>query len=219
MTTPDGAETQGRLPRPIIAAFPKTGRRIEHAYTELEIAAHGTSQQRNALGDLRTLARPWDPATCVDPHLRTEVWRWLDAVVAWLNHEYVWNPETMIPACWPRHPHLLHEVAVLADLRRRAGVALTADALEEWHRYALPAFHERLRRRLGASCQGAGHESWPALGRYTRSSGGDARRGRLSALLSDVDAQDSAFGIRPAIDDPCSLPDRVGLRVVEDRWS
>ena len=63
---------------------------------------------------------------------------WLDDVVIWLNHEYVWDVVAMIPACWPKHPHLVHEIAVLADLRRRAGHALTGDALEEWHRYALP---------------------------------------------------------------------------------
>jgi hypothetical protein len=45
-----------------------------------------------------------------------------------------------IPACWPQHPHLVHEIVVLADQRRRAGHALTSDASKEWHRYSLPAF-------------------------------------------------------------------------------
>ena len=47
------------------------------------------------------------------------------------------------PACWPEHPHLVHDLAVLADQRRRAGPAITSDALEDWHRYALPAFLDR----------------------------------------------------------------------------
>jgi hypothetical protein len=45
--------------------------------------------------------------------------------------EYVWEVADAIPACWPQHPHLVHEIAVLADQRRRAGHAFTSDALEE----------------------------------------------------------------------------------------
>ena len=69
-------------------------------------------------------------------------------VVDWLISEYVWEAADTIPACWPQHPHLVHEIAVLADQRRRAGHALTSDALEEWHRYSLPAFTERVKSRL-----------------------------------------------------------------------
>jgi hypothetical protein len=67
----------------------------------------------------------------------------------------------MIPVCWPQHPHLVHEIAVLADQRRRAGHALTSDALEEWHRYNLPAFTERMKSRLRNHCED-GHQPWPA---------------------------------------------------------
>ena len=151
----------------MISAFPRAGRRVEHAYAELDLAAGGgTQQQRSALGDPRLLARPWDPATCVDPPLRGEIWQWLEQVVTWLNQEYVWDADAMIPSCWPRHPHLVHELAVIADLRRRAGLALTADALEEWHRYALPAFTDRMRQRLRKHCLDGGHQAWPGLGRY-----------------------------------------------------
>ena len=95
--------------------------------------------------------------TCPDPgtrpaaptrRLRAELWHWLDNVVTWLNHEYVWDPAAgIIPPCWPQHPHLVHEIAVLADQRRRAGLDLTSSSLEEWHRYCLPAFLERLKAR------------------------------------------------------------------------
>ena len=61
----------------------------------------------------------------------------------------------MIPACWPQHPHLVHEIAVLADQRRRAGHALTSDALEEWHRHNLPAFTERMKSRCGTTAKTA----------------------------------------------------------------
>jgi hypothetical protein len=58
----------------------------------------------------------------------------------------------------------VHEIAVLADQRRRAGHAFTSDALEEWDRYSLPA--ERMKSRLRNNCED-GHQAWPAKGRHT----------------------------------------------------
>jgi hypothetical protein len=94
--------------------------------------------------------------------------------VTWLNHEYVWDVADVIPPCWPQHPHLVHEIAVLADQRRRAGQALTSEALEDWHRYRLPSFTERMRTRLRYHGQ-ENHQSWPAKGRYTRHIGEASR--------------------------------------------
>ena len=79
----------------------------------------------------------------------------MDAVVDWLITEYVWEATDTIPACWPQHPHLVHEIAVLADQRYRAGHAFTSDALEEWHRYSLPAFTERMKGGCGTSARTA----------------------------------------------------------------
>ena len=42
----------------------------------------------------------------------------------------------------------MHEIALLADQRSRAGHAFTRGALEEWHGYILPAFTERMKSRL-----------------------------------------------------------------------
>ena len=173
-------------PRAIIAWFPSPGRRVEQSYRELDIALYGSNEEKKSLGSPRALARPWDPPTCVDPDLRAELWQWLDAVVMWLNHEYVWDVSTMIPACWPRHPHLVHEVAVLADLRRRAGQALTGDALEEWHRYALPAFIERMRQRMKAHCEDKDHQPWPAQGRHTRHAGPGSVEERVTTFGRDT---------------------------------
>lgn len=187
MTDRSPAPSAATAPRELIAAFPRAGRRVEHAYTELDLAAgSGTRQQQSALGDVRLLARPWDPASCIDPHLREEIWQWLEQVVTWLNHEYVWDPDAMVPSCWPSHAHLVHEIAVLADLRRRAGLALTADTLEEWHRYALPAFIDRMRARLRQQCQDGGHQPWPARGRHTRHRDDTPRRDRAAAYGADV---------------------------------
>lgn len=194
----------------MVEPFPRPGRKIEHAYTELALAAAGTLRQQEALGDPRLLARPWDPASCVDPDLRAELWGWLDRVVIWLNREYTWDPEAMIPACWPRHPHIVHELAVLADLRRRAGLALTADALEEWHRYSLPSFAEGVRQRMRQSCQDGGHQPWPAQGRHARHLADEATRARARTFAGDVDA--AAVGASPILDRAASLQPEHGSR-------
>jgi hypothetical protein len=109
----------------------------------------------------------------------------LDAVVAWLITEYVWEATDTIPACWPQHPQLVHEIAVLADQRRRAGHAFTSDALDEWHRYNLPAFIERMKTRLRSQCED-GHQAWPAKGRYTRYTAEINRRTREEHHAGDL---------------------------------
>lgn len=179
----DDACREGRFE--VVQGFPRPGRLVEHAYWELHIAASGTPEQVRALGDLRRLPRPWDPSTCSHPDLRLEVWLWLDAVVTWINHEYTWDPSGLIPECWVEHPHLVHDLAVLADQRRRAGMANTSDALEDWHRYALPAFSDRLRERVKSHCD-SGHQPWPSAGRHVRHSSDVHRRRRVAAFRRDA---------------------------------
>lgn len=174
--------------RAVVERFPTPGRRVEQAYRELDTAQYGSAEEKKALGSPRNLARPWDPPTCTDPDLRAELWAWLDAVVIWLNHEYVWDVTGMIPHCWPKHPHLAHEIAVLADLRRRAGQAFNSDALEEWHRYSLPAFTDRMRQRTKAHCEDTTHQPWPAQGRHARHTDHDATQRRTQAFQRDIDA-------------------------------
>lgn len=149
----------------LVWAFPQPGQAVQVAYQQLTIATHGTEEEQRAVGDPGTLARPWLPETCTSGLLREQLWEWLDQVVAWVNHEYGWDPETMIPRCWPDHSHLVHEIAVLADLRRRAAIATTAQGLEDWHRYTLPMFLDRMRTRIGQACT-EGHDRWPGRGRY-----------------------------------------------------
>ena len=157
MSTNPAADPAGQA---MVRAFPEGGALIRLAYRELHIAANGTKEQVTALGDPRLLPRPWDPPTCRTAELRQQVWAWLEDVASWLNTEYVWDVAAVIPGCWPRHPHLVHELAVLADQRRRAGTALSSDALEEWHRYALPGFVDRMRTRTRDHCE-EGHQGWP----------------------------------------------------------
>jgi hypothetical protein len=75
----------------------------------------------------------------------------------------------------------------MADQRRRAGHALTSDALEEWHRYNLPAFTERMKSRLRNHCED-GHQTWPAKGRYTRHTAEISRPTREDRYAADIGA-------------------------------
>jgi len=187
---------------PLVQPFPEPGPLVRLAYRELSIAATGTTEQIHALGDTRLLPRPWDPPTCRNPPLREQLWAWLDAVVTWLNTEYVWDVAGMIPACWPLHPHLIHDIAVLTDQRRSAGTALSSDAMEEWHRYALPAFNDRMRTRLANHCED-GHQPWPAKGRHTRHTNGSRDR-RADAFTGDTRSLVTTF-------QPKAIPPRLGI--------
>ena len=170
---------------PLAQPFPRPGRLVEYAYRELSIAANGTPEQIEALGDTRGLPRPWDPPSCTHPDLRLELWVWLDDVVTWINHEYAWDTDGFIPSCWPEHPHLVHDLAVLADQRRRAGLAHTSDALEDWHRFALPTFLERMTVRLKSHCEN-GHQPWPSTSRHARHTSDPHRRKRAATYTSDT---------------------------------
>lgn len=175
-----------RTPRPLVLPFPAPGESVRHAYRELHIALNGTDEQKQALGNLSQLPRPWDPATCLAPGLRHGLWRWLEDVVIWLNQEYTWDVAGVIPTCWPAHPHLVHEIAMIADQRRRAGLAMTSDAMEEWHRYCLPAFVDRQRGRLKTHCD-TGHAEWPGRPRHNEHTSPSHLEQREDLYALDVD--------------------------------
>lgn len=144
--------------------FPQPGRLVDRAYRVLDKAENGTPDEKRALKLGGALERPWDPPSC-PPALRGQVWAWLDEVAGWVNHEYSWGVDRLIPPCWPAHPHIAHELAVLADLRRTAGRDTTSALLEYWHRDVLPMFLERMHLRLAGSCA-AGHQDWTAAARH-----------------------------------------------------
>ena len=173
--------------QPVTRRFPEPNTpELARAYSDLHLAATGSNQDKNRLGDPALLPRPWDPPTCTKESLRRELWRWLDAFVDWFNHEYTWDLDAgMIPPCWPQHPHLVHEIAVLADQRRRAGKDLTSSSMEEWHRYCVPAFYDRLKARTG-KCGGSDHQTWPAQMRYDRDLDAAHRRERDNRFADDV---------------------------------
>ncbi len=94
----------------------------------------------------------------------------------------------MIPPCWPHHPHLVNELAVLADQRRRAALDLTSSSLEEWHRYCLPNFYSRLQARMRTGCDEK-HTPWPAQPRHDRHRRQTGQR--LDAFNNDLTALDT----------------------------
>ena len=170
----------------LAAPFPQITDLMKQAYLDLRRveSAKDPGEVRD-LGPLDQLPRPWDITTCTSAALRTEVWAWLDAVVGWINTQHVWDVTHLIPACWPLHPHLVHDIGVIADQRRRAGLAYTSDALEEWHRYCLPAFFERMRVRSRDFCED-GHRAAPGLARTKRYAA--AHHERDQQYTADVEA-------------------------------
>lgn len=194
MSTPDaGPATDDHL---LIWLFPTPTPGVSHAYRELDTAANGTPAEIAALGDIAELPRPWLPATCTVPALRIDLWKWLDRVVAWINHEYVFDPTGIIPPCWPQHPHLIHELAVLADQRHRISSALTSDAIEDWHRNTLPSFLDRMHSRLQSHCERQ-HTPWPARSRYVSHTSDSELRKRTSAYAGDVRSLNDHAGDAP----------------------
>jgi len=168
---------------------PPDGAELKKAYRNLYLSANGTEADKKRIGNPANLPRPWDPPSCTNPALRRELWTWLEDFVIWFNHEYVWDHNAgMIPACWPQHPHLVHEIAVLADQRRRAGIDPTSSALEEWHRFGIPGFLERLKTRTKNGCD-EHHAHWPAEARHARAAC-EAATARQS--LYDGDLAESA---------------------------
>lgn len=173
--------------RPLALPFPiPAGPELSNAYKDLYLATHGDEATKKRSGDPGLLPRPWDPPTCTKPALRRELWEWLDQVATWFNTEYVWDPTAgLIPPCWPEHPHLVHEIAVLADQRRRAGIDTSSNTLEEWHRYSVPAFLERLRTRTRSNCDEL-HQPSPSRSRHARHFAEVAVGERLQAFEADM---------------------------------
>lgn len=169
-------------------AFPDPGPRLTHAFQILDAAQRDPDLAKKL--DLQTLPRPWQPDRCLDPDLRRDLWDWLGHVVTWLNDQYAWDPEDLIPGCWPDHPHLIREVAVVADQYRVAQSVPHSTLLEEWHRYTLPMFSDRMRRRLRSHCRD-GHAPNPGTARHRRDHDKAAAL-REAAITGDINAAEAA---------------------------
>lgn len=170
----------------MVRPFPEPGSAIQAAMEQLQQATVEPPEDEESLRELAQMPRPWDPATCSDV-MRTQLWAWLGTVAMWVNEQHLWNvTRTGIPECWPAHPHLVHDLAVLACSRYYTSFAVTPAALEDWHRYALPGFLERLRDRLGDGCQPGKHQPRPRNERDETHASPSACRGRKQRYLDDV---------------------------------
>lgn len=168
----------------VVEAFPAPPRLVAKAYSKLRVLQIGSDEEIAALGPLELLERPGDPDRC-GPATRRQLWDWLDDVAAWVNHEYGWGVERLIPPCWPQHPHIAHELPVLADQRYTAGQAFHSGALEEWHRYGLPMFLDRMTSRVGNRCV-TKHDEWPAAPRYRAFTSPEAASDRSARFDADT---------------------------------
>lgn len=171
----------------LVLPFPTPGPLLRKLHRHWWVIANGTDQEREKAPRHANAGRPWDPATLGTASERLELWRWLEQFVGWFNHEYGWDTGQTIPECWPEHPHLVHEIAVLADARRRAGMSADSGPLEEWHRVCVPWFLQRMRDSVKSYCEER-HQAWPARARYHRYVSQEGFGRRYARVLDDVEA-------------------------------
>jgi len=170
----------------MVRPFPQPGPLIRAAMEQLQLATVQPPIDEIEWRQLARLPRPWDPASCTG-QVRSETWEWLDLVAMWVNEQHLWNvTRPGIPECWPEHPHLVHDLAVLACSRYFTSFAVTPTCLEDWHRYDLPGFLERLRERLGDACQPGKHQPRPRLERDQSHASARMRAARTQRHRDDV---------------------------------
>ena len=133
----------------------------------------------------RDRPRPWNPSTC-HGSLRRALWQWLDEVIAWINGEHVRQPDRIIPACWPLHPDIVHEIAPLAMLRWQAEISPDPMPLAEWHRIVLPDFLARQAEPGRSSCEPGRHRPSAALSRSRAYQSEQAAAERLQHFVADL---------------------------------
>lgn len=171
------------------APFPEPPGVIARLLDELRLAAGAIDETEHEARRVATLPRPWDPASC-PPEIRRNAYVWLDAAVAWINEEHTWRTDRVVPICWDLHPHLVHELATVACLRWEATFARTPAALEDWHRFTLPAFLARVVDRIGETgCPPGRHQPSPGEGRHAIYREGEEPGRRRTRRWQDEDAR------------------------------
>jgi hypothetical protein len=175
----------------ILLPFPEPPTAILHAFERIAAQQEGKPNAIDLTDSEEILPRPWEPSSC-PPRLRREIWTWCEDAAIWVNHEFAWRPGQLIPACWPRHPHIARELAALACQRWMADQAHTPEPVEEWHRHNLPMFCERMTTRLGESrCRDGTHLEWPAQARYAAFISAESVQARRRTFAPDAEAWES----------------------------
>ena len=201
LASPYGSNSTGGmmpLAGPMVRPFPGPAHEVRASMEALQFYATNPPESEEDLRRLAEMPRPWDPAGCTG-RLREEMWRWLDQVAIWINEQHLWNlARPGIPECWPAHPHLTHDLAVIAAARYYTSFAVNPGALDDWHRYCLPMFLERLRDRLGDGCQPGKHMSRPRTERDDMHADTKTRHGRMQRYRDDIDRAAEAAAVRPS---------------------
>ena len=174
-STPDRGAYAGCLVMPV----PVPGGLLAAVQAEWDSIDNGQPPEQD------DLPRPWEPATCTAPALRQQLWNWLEKFVQWANDQHLWDPADLIPPCWPSHPHIVNEIAVLAEQRRRASRTTNAAALEQWQTQTLPAFLTRSRDRVRRHCT-TDHQPTPAAPAHSRHQGNTEVAARRSTFEADL---------------------------------
>ncbi|MCC2592546.1 hypothetical protein LKO27_03815 [Tessaracoccus sp. OS52] len=166
--------------------FPDVTDRMATVLTQLGMLQQGGRAADVILSTGEILPRLWDLTTIHDPHLRLDTWNWLEKFAIWFNSQQTWFSQDQIPACWTEHPHLVRDIAALADQRRAAGEALTSTPLDEWHRYTVPLFLERTRPARG-NCEDK-HTPWPGRAAHNRHLNLENQQARRASINADIEA-------------------------------
>ena len=190
------AEIAQRTTELLIAPFPQPPDRLQTAFNEMKTANVGTPAQKLSVNGGEGIPRPWIPWTCTRLGLREDLFAWLDEVVKWLNQQYTWDTAMMIPPCWPMHPHIINELVVVADLRRLAEEAKVSEQVHKWHNDVLPGFFDRMKQRLGHSCDDGEHTPWPGNPRFRTYIGEASHDLREARIRKDLDTQRRLNAIR-----------------------
>lgn len=178
------------------APFPEPPGVVARVLDELRIAAAATDETEHESRRVATLPRPWDPPSC-PPELRRNIYLWLDDVAGWINEQHTWRPDRVIPICWDLHPHIVHELATVACLRWEATFERTPAAIEEWHRYTVPAFLVRVVDRIGETgCPPGRHQPSPGGGREAIYRNQDETARRRRRRSQDEESETTTSGRR-----------------------
>ena len=148
-------------------------------------------ESASELRKLAMLPRPWEPPTCPS-ELRRLMYTWLDEVTAWINEEHTrWGSTASSPAAGSTirtsfTNSRTHELTTASCLRWEAEYAVSAAVLEEWHRYTLPMFLERIQQRIGStSCPPGSHQPNPGDSRNGLYRGQSQSAGRRRRRVSE----------------------------------
>ena len=165
------------------APFPEPPGRHRRLLDELRLAAAATDETEHESRRVAMLPRPWDPPSC-PPEIRRTSTLWLDDVVAWINEEHTWRTDRVIPICWDctRTSFTSSRRSPACAGRRRSPSPRAA--LEEWHRYTLPMFLDRVVERIGETgCPPDRHQPNPVAA-GTRSTGRRRTRSTQESTLA-----------------------------------